>query len=291
MTLRSTIGGLVRRAGMERPVNRVILLQRRARATLRKVPWKLSCLMRVARPPRFDVLRGSVTPGSVPVVMCLWNRRERIDDILRLLDGQVAEHRVRLVLWNNRSDDDGFYRNAIAAAPLGGSLASVEFRSDRVNLGGIGRFLAIRRLRRDGYAGPVITVDDDQDFSRHFVADALAAYRPRSVAGWWAFLQDSTYWDRLPVPAGDPATYVGTGGAVFDSSIVNVRRFFIRLPARFGFLEDSWMCHVARRSGWSLTKLETPIEFVLAEQDQGHTLAELKDEFYAYLRPRENAPW
>jgi len=78
---------------------------------------------------------------------------------------------------------------------------------------------------------------------------------------------------------------------VFDSSIVNVRRFFIRLPARFGFLEDSWMCHVARRSGWSLTKLETPIEFVLAEQDQGHTLAELKDEFYAYLRAREHQPW
>lgn len=233
--------------------------------------------------------RSDVGGGRLPVIVCLWNRRERIADLVRLLDGQQGAPQLDLLLWNNNLADAEYYRREITAFRGTGALASVSLFSSRVNVGGLGRFFIARQLWVAGYRGPVVTVDDDQDVSNRFVADLLAAWTPHSIAGWWAWTMDGAYWARTPARPGDRVDYVGTGGCVWDADLVDSERFFTELPRHFAFLEDIWMCANAKRRGWPIRKVDTPIEFVLDETNQHHGLAELKAEFYDYLRMGELA--
>ncbi|UAJ80553.1 hypothetical protein IT072_05885 [Leifsonia sp. ZF2019] len=254
-----------------------------ARRALSAVRWRTA--MRRYRAGRFraeTVLRHGDAP-EVAVVMCLWNRRERIDAVLTQLDAQRGP-RLSLVLWNNRPSDDAYYLERIRAYAPHGALAKVVFVRSRVNVGGLGRFFVARRLWVEGYRGTFLMLDDDQDVSENLVVDLLAASGPHIIAGYWAWTMQGDYWARTPAEPGDRVSYVGTGGSACDIDIVSDPAFFTELPRYFAFLEDIWMCGYARRRGWVLRKVDTPIEFVLDETNQHHTLAERKAEFYRYLR-------
>lgn len=253
-----------------------------ARRAVSAVRWRLA--MRRYRAGRFRMrgLKRHGDPGELAVVVCLWNRRERIDAVLTQLDAQFGP-RVRLLLWNNHPKDDGYYRQRVAAYRPHGSLAEVSLVSSRVNVGGLGRFFIARRLWTEGYRDPFVMLDDDQDVSGHFLQDLLAASGQRTIAGYWAWTMSGDYWARVPAEPGDRVSYVGTGGCACDIDIVSDLSFFTELPRYFSFLEDIWMCGYARKRGWTLRKVDTPLEFVLDETNQHHTLAERKAEFYRYL--------
>ncbi|MFC4243524.1 hypothetical protein ACFOYW_09065 [Gryllotalpicola reticulitermitis] len=236
--------------------------------------------------------------SAVPLIMCLWNRPSRIDDVLRMLDGQQGP--IDLVLWNNQKADDAHYRSRIAAfaaaaaaaapggaeadAPSTGALRSIRFHTSAVNMRGICRFFVARQLWEGGYRGPFIMLDDDQDVTGHFLADALAAAAPHGLAGWWAWqMHGGGYWDRRAASVGERVDYAGTGGCVCDIDIVADPAFFTELPRYFAHLEDLWMCSWAKRHGWAIGKLDTPIEFVLDETNQHHGQYDLKAEFWDYL--------
>lgn len=221
--------------------------------------------------------------------MCLWKRTDRLPEVIAQLSQQEGGKPVRLILWNNDAAFRRKYEQATKGIVLTGSLSSVELFTSRINVGGIARFIVAHRLVVGGYRGPFITLDDDQNVSGTFLRDMLRASGPNKIAGWWAFRNSSGYWDRTEAADGEDCTYVGTGGAIFDSALVRDRSFFTRLPARYGFLEDTWASHVALTRGWALKKVDTPIEFVLAEHDQGHVLAGLKEEFYQYLSRRTSS--
>jgi hypothetical protein len=230
-----------------------------------------------------ELLDGAVRPESVPVVMCLWNRPDRIGEILAQLDAQQSDTPVRLILWNNKADDDAFYRRAISDFTSSGALASVEYHCSRQNLGGIARFFVARQLVREGRTGPFIMLDDDQNITRRFVDDLLTSYAPRSYAGWWAFMNHGSYVERTAVPAGEPASYVGTGGSICDPLITVSPGFFEDLPRRYAFIEDLWASARALDLGWRVTKVDTHITFVLEELNQFNDLLQLKVDFYDEL--------
>lgn len=246
--------------------------------------YRRSILRRRYAHLKFDMrtVAGSVAAGSLPVVMALWSRPELMSGILAQLDAQRGTPPLRLMLWNNAPANDDRYQHAIAS--LGrGAVRSVEFRSSRTNFGGLARFFVIARLRRSGYSGPVLMLDDDQLIHEGFVATLLDRYRPKSIAGVWAFLQRGTYWGRDEVADNEEASYVGTGGCVVDASIVDLPGFWRRLPDRFAFVEDQWMSFCARAAGWSLRKADVPVEFVLQERNQHTGLHAIKEEFFRYL--------
>lgn len=228
--------------------------------------------------------RADASAGRLPVIMCLWNRRDRIDDVLRLLDGQTGAPPLELLLWNNNAADASYYRAKIAAFEAAGALASVSMFTSRLNIGGLGRFFVARQLWVAGYRGPVVTLDDDQDASPHLISDLLAAWTPHSIAGWWAWTMQGAYWARTPAEPGDRVDYVGTGGCVWDADLVDSEEFFTTFPRHFAFVEDIWMSANAKRRGWAIRKVDTPIEMVLDHTNQHHNLADLKAEFYDYLR-------
>lgn len=283
MALRNVLGRTAQRIGLgpaARGAKRVysivrgrVIQQRRARA--------YSALRRSST--RLQVISGTPTKTALPVVMCLWRRPDRLNDVLRLLANQDVGTPLRLILWNNDKRLDNFYRTIISDAELG-IVESVELYSSATNVGGIGRFLSMRWLVSEGYRGPFVMIDDDEDVSPHFISDLMAAYRPYSIAGWWAFSYELTYYQRAELRAGQQATYVGTGGAVCDSVLVTSDLFFNTLPPRYLFLEDIWMSTFASWNQWNLTKVETPVEFVARDEDQHHAIFDLKTEFSELLR-------
>lgn len=243
-------------------------------------------------PVDVETVFGEVSESSLPIIVCLWNRPERIDDILRLLGAQRSGSRLRLMLWNNAPEHDAHYRGRIAAfgsTSTAGALESIEYVSSPRNLGGFARFLLARHARRQGTTSTVFAMlDDDQDVTPDFVAALLEQGGTARYAGVWAwrYLAD-THWDRVPAEVGEDADYVGTGGSICDLAVVDDDRFFTGLPSRFAFLEDQWLSAYARGLGWHLRKVDTPVEFVLHETNQFHGLAELKTEFRRYLAAAE----
>jgi len=231
--------------------------------------------------PTADGWAGRHDDGSVPLVMCLWNRPDRLPAVLAMLGRLDPATPVRLLLWNNNPDDAARYRAVVDAAPRGRGLASVDLYDSPVNIGGLARFVAIRLLHNGGHRGPVVMLDDDQDVTPSFVRDLLDDYAPRSVVAWWAFSQHGSYWARAEIAPGDPADHAGTGGTVLDPALVADDRFFARLPRRFAFLEDQWMSFVAHRLGWRVVKADTHVDLVSEELNQYHRLKPLKDVFHA----------
>lgn len=282
LTARSLAGSVLRSIGLHRLTVR--FTQAEARRAEKRAPavWRSALNVALESSSAPTLVAGTVDPLAVPVIICLWARPDRLPDILAQLSAQDGAS-VRLILWNNAPTHSPGYLTQLHAWGAQGSLKSIEFSDSAANLGGIARFVAARKLVREGYEGPFITLDDDENVTPTFAKTLLAAHVPGGIAGWWAFRSGEDYWDREPALPGEPATYVGTGGAVFDSSIVADLGFFSELPARFGFMEDIWACHWVRRNGGTLTKAPIEIEFVQLELNQHHSLIAAKREFVRYL--------
>jgi len=262
--------------------------------------WRATWLRSLSRGITTDTRNSWGTPDatSIPLVMCLWNRPERIHDIVSMLE-TLDGPPVRVLFWNNAPDKRESYSWLADHAPRG-SLTGIDLYTSDVNIGGLARFVATRLLTNSGYTGPVLFLDDDQDVSPSFVSDLLADYAPRSIVGWWAFDFGVSYWERVQIDAGSTAQHVGTGGMVFDSALVRDDQFFADLPRRYAFLEDQWMSHFALLRGWTLKKARTHIEFVLEHTNQYHAMIGIKDEFFwqvygtdlgAPRRGRRNRAW
>lgn len=277
------LGGRVYRAALSRlDAARADQMERARIAALRRAVKRGSL-------GRFDLdsIVGIPRSEALPVIICLWKRRERLPDILKQLDAQADGPPLRVMLWNNNFDDDAAYRSMLGSVDVDGAVASIEYVTSATNVGGIGRFFLARTLLEADHAGYFVTLDDDQDISSTFISDMLTAARPREISGWWAWNYLDSHWNRTPTPPGEVADYVGTGGAVIDIELVRDRSFFTALPLRFLFLEDQWMCAYAAQLGWKLRKVDTPIDFVLHETNQFLQMADLKNEFRTYLLDRK----
>lgn len=230
---------------------------------------------------RFNVSAGR----EVPVLMCLWNRPGRMADVLRMLDEQDYPGGIDLFLWNNNRDDHAIYLEALSSFGGGHSLKSVTITKTPFNLGSIGRFYWARKLALGGQTGPLVVIDDDEDFHPDFISTCFATYQPRVASGWWAFAVGDSYYDRTPAEFGGRVDHVGPGGMVCNIALFQDPRFFTALPERFWMLDDLWFTYFAKQSGYTLAKLPVEIEFVLAETNQHHVQADLKREFFDFLYP------
>ncbi len=224
---------------------------------------------------------------EVSVLMCLWNRPERIEDVLQLLDAQDHPEGIHLRLWNNRREHQERYLSAIAEFRPKGALRAVSIVRSPHNIGSIARFYWARKLELSSPGRPIIVLDDDQDISTGFVTSALRQYDPTAVTAWWAWrINSDDYWDRVPAQVGDPVDHIGPGGSVMSTSVFRDASFFTAVPDEYRMLDDIWLSHWAPRHGRALRKLEAEIEFVLDETNQYHGQVDLKSQFYDLLRAR-----
>lgn len=230
------------------------------------------------------------TDGAVPIIMCLWNRPERIRPIINMLEALNWKRPVRLVLWNNNTNDAAFYTSVVREwhdKQRGRDphvLRSIDLINSATNFGGLGRFLAARLMWNAGYRGPIVTLDDDQNVSPYFIRDLKRQWTPRSIIPWWGFKLHGSYWKRSEIEPGTVPDHAGTGGTMLDIELVADDRFFSRLPHRYAYLEDQWMTFFAKTKNWRIIKARTDITLVSEEKNQYHGLKPLKDVFYMWQR-------
>ncbi len=216
----------------------------------------------------------------VPVVMCVWQRIDRLAETLSLLEAQEAVQ-VDLYVWNN---------NRAAVARVEEIVRTTACRRVRVvlthsarNIGGFGRFYLARELSE--HHSSVVFVDDDLVFSSDAVRRLIEEHRPCSLASQWAFrlLDPNDYDRREPLEPGERADYCGTGGMIADSSIFRDERLF-RCPRRFWFIEDLWLSfHASHVLGWELRKSGVSFEELDDGLNQFGYLHRRKSRFLRYL--------
>ncbi|MBN9139595.1 MAG: hypothetical protein J0H23_02100 [Micrococcales bacterium] len=221
---------------------------------------------------------------EVPVLMCLWNRPERITDVLELLDAQDHAPGVHLYLWNNRRSDHGRYLDALRAFTASGALRAVSIVKSPHNIGSIARFYWARKLELVRSGRAVVVLDDDEDITSRFIAEAVGQYDASAVTAWWAWrFKSGYYWDREFAGPGEPVDHVGPGGSILSTAIVADPSFFTGIPDEFRMLDDVWLSHYAPAHGFELRKLVTDIRFVLDETNQFHGQSDIKPRFHDYL--------
>lgn len=237
-----------------------------------------------------DFVHRPADGTEVAVLMCLWNRPERLVPMLDLLDGQSDAPPVAVHLWNNNKADHEFYLEQLRTWRPVGAVQSVRIVKTPYNLGSIARFYWARALAKVR-TQPIVVIDDDEDIEPTFVSTALAVHEPRTVHGWWAFtVASDDYFDREPAVVGGPVDHLGPGGSISSSELFLDDEFFTALPQRYWMLDDLWFTHFARSRGYALAKLPVEIEFVLHETNQHWSLGDLKREFYRYLQVTSRTP-
>jgi hypothetical protein len=217
--------------------------------------------------------------GRVPVIMCAWNRIERLPRTLELLAEQ--ETAATLYVWNNNRREAERLDFFLARSPI--PAQSVHCNR---NIGGFGRFYMARDLA-DAHDA-VLFIDDDQDFSRSMVADQLASFESESLAGWWAFTYRPgarSHGDRKRAKTPlQPADYVGAGGMIADPAIFKDPEL-LACPRRYWFVEDMWLSYYASHiRGWRLRRSLAEFRFASDSLDLDLTLGVTKVRMFRYLK-------
>lgn len=216
-----------------------------------------------------------------PVIMCTWKRVDRLGRTLELLADQEAP--ATLYVWNNNRREAGRLDALLAKGPI----PAQAFHCDR-NIGSFGRFYLAHDLA--DWHDVVLFIDDDQDFGRSMVADQLASFRPKSLAGWWAFTyrpgaRSYAERDRVDAPFAR-ADYVGVGGMVADAAVFRDPALF-QCPRRYWFVDDMWLSFFATHvHGWELRRSLADFEFADDGQDLDLTLFITKVRMFRYLKRR-----
>ena len=219
--------------------------------------------------------------GRTPVVMCTWKRIGRLDRTLELLADQDAP--ATLYVWNNNRREAKRIDSLLARSPI----PAQSFHCNR-NIGSFGRFYVAHGLAERHKV--VLFIDDDQEFGRTMVADQLASFAPRSLAGWWAFTyrpgaRSYAQRDRVQAPL-HRADYVGVGGMVADAAVFTDPALF-RCPRRYWFVDDMWLSFFATHvHGWELRRSLAEFEFANDGKDLDLTLAMTKVRMFRYLKRR-----
>lgn len=232
---------------------------------------------------RSRALYGRRSKKNLPVVICLWNRLDRVPDILAELDKQDTSRKLDVYFWNNNRPQKTKVEKVLVEYKPQGAIGSISLYNSLRNLGGIGRFYTLRWVRTKYQAPYAVMFDDDENVSTRFIEDLLAKANPRTYASLWSFRINGTYWDREELHDNESADYCGTGGSIIDCSAFDSKALITDLPDRYTFIEDLWLSWVLKQSGWELKKIETPVEFTDHGNNQFHALAAKKDEFYRYL--------
>ena len=192
--------------------------------------------------------------------MCVYKRLHKLPETKAMLESQTYKN-FDFHIWDN---------------------------SGSRNVGGIGRFIKAQELvNKYDY---VIFIDDDQTFNSTFIQDMLQYAKPKTIAGWYAWKLNGSYFNR--VPATVQADYVGTGGMIIPMEAfksIDLRS----IPERYKYIEDLWLCYVCKyKLGYSLERAYVDMKFMKGEQerDQFRTrnLRELKEEFYHHLNHHFN---
>jgi len=171
------------------------------------------------------------------VCMCLWQRVDRLPDIIEALENQTYKN-FEYLIWDNSC-------SPIVKELLYKSKLNTHLYYNDTNEGSQARFWLVPKSS----GNPIIFFDDDQIPKPDFVEYMTSEYikRPNAVQSrkirifgqefYWRDSNGGTY--------GEPVDYCGTGGMVLDRSLFKDERL-MKIESPFEKVEDLYLSYVAR---------------------------------------------
>lgn len=212
------------------------------------------------------------------VVMCTWNRIERLPKTIEMLKAQVGCD-VQLFIWNNNPEIAADVERTIAES----EGLPVSVRHSPENVGGFGRFYYARELA-DQFP-EVIFIDDDNEFDEYAMAALLEESKAETAHAAWAFnfKTGKHYWDRSPAAPHQSADYCATRGLVCDTAAFTDGRLF-ECPEPYWFIEDLWLSYFLNQvKGYATYKSAVEMPAPLDAKGQALPLLYRKIKFLRYL--------
>lgn len=199
---------------------------------------------------------------NVVVVILTWKRIPRLKNTLSMLFNQTYKdfkvyisnsNEIKHYTVKNYTD----YFNTVMKMNIEASLDSndnLAFR--RMSVG--------RKLKEEG-ADVILFIDDDVDFSKDYIKNALSQYEPKSYKSWfaWHMYGPNYYVERTRVyDIKDPVNYVGTGVSMIDANIF-LEDGLLNPPEHLWrgarTTEDLWLSYYAQHiMKWKLAYMDLP---------------------------------
>ncbi len=204
-----------------------------------RVCWLDKVLEEVQR-----ISRGAPEPEDprLCVLLCVWQRPERLDLSLEML-GRQADKAFDLYLVNNNVELCDLVNET--ALRFTGRL-NVKIRHNVENRLCMARVEVAHQLACDGTVDYpfYIFLDDDLDIGKDWIAECRREATSDALVGWRAWLFDGNYWQRHAAEIGGPAHLV-TGAGMIAPAAVLAHPGVLDLPFADGCMDDLWLSYVA----------------------------------------------
>jgi hypothetical protein len=222
---------------------------------------------------------------EIPVVMCVWQRIERLEHTLDMLACQQGVTALPY-LWVNNPHPQ--IQEEVKDIVKRHSHQSITVHYNQENIGGFARFEMAGSL---GDHSAAVLIDDDEDFQEDFLATLTAEFQPKTLWGWHALrVTGPEDHERIFINGGVQANICGTGGTIVDLQLFQSPGLW-NCPPEFRFCGDLWMSYYATHHlGYQLYKSHAVMGMVRDQKDQTR-LFQRQVERIAFLRWAISQGW
>lgn len=232
---------------------------------------------------------------NICIAMCVWKRFNNLENTLELLNKQTIKN-IHLYIWNNNFKKKDLLHNILSKKPY--KNLNISWHNCPVNIGGIGRFLIVKKLFNDNnFINKIIFIDDDQYFSLNAIEILICNYKPLTSYNWYGkIFNNKSYWEGTSnmnlknYLINDKIKYLdygGTGFMIIDTNCFNHPDIF-KFNKKYLFIEDLWLSFfIINKLNYKILngiKLSNNV-FIKKDNNELHkSLYELKIEFLDLLK-------
>lgn len=194
-----------------------------------------------------DLSNSTVYPSkstsTLPVIMCVWKRVDGFNKIVQQLNDQTFKN-FKLFIWNNNPSLTSQFANILKNANF-----EFEIHNSEENIGGFGRFMYAKKIRRTyGLMDYCVFLDDDQTFDKSALSNFLKEAKPNTISAQWGweftgleYYGEEARRERKP---NQTIHYAGTGGMIADMRVFDSEGLY-DCPEKYWFVEDLWLSFYA----------------------------------------------
>lgn len=231
----------------------------------------------------------------IPVVLCVWNRIDKLNDLISNLNLQKYQN-FHLYIWNNNFKNKDTVDSIISNK---NQKFNISWHHSSENIGGFGRFILAKFILKHNDFPQIIFIDDDQLFNDDVFYELVKRKKINTSLHWSGrkFKKNLNYWDSWSNIFSDKKEsynfldYGGTGTVITDSKIFKDEAFFY-LNKKYLFIEDLWFSYyVSKFYNYQLINCSfLGVKNINDGKDQSikKEIKDLKNEFLKVLREHGN---
>jgi len=188
--------------------------------------------------------------NNISIAMCTWKRFNNLENTLELLNSQTIKN-IHLYIWNNNFEKAELLYDILTKKIY--KNLNISWHNSPENIGGIGRFLIVKKLINDNiYINKIIFIDDDQYFGLNAIEILICNFKPLTSYNWYGkIFKNKSYWNGIlnmnlkNYIINNKIKYLdygGTGFMIIDTNCFTHPDIF-KFNKKYLFIEDLWLSY------------------------------------------------